>query len=219
MTNDPREFISGAAAIGLGFGVMENLGYLASNTGEQIGHVQLGAIRGIVSAPGHLAYAFIQAVGIWSVARRGAPIGIGIGIGAFALAVALHGTFDAAVMAWPDPTDETYGGFGAMGLGGVGLVIIMVTLAETVLTLYGLGMFLQWSQEATAHDPGAESSLDPVWPIIASLLAAVAAGLIVAPGVIAACSSTATALIYAPILVAAAGSMAMWSMAIRRLAD
>ena len=217
VTKDPREFIAGVAAIGIGFGLIENLGYLSSNNGVKFGHVQLGAIRGVVSAPGHLGFAFISAYGLWSVARRGAPFYVAIST--YLAAVLLHGTFEVTAMSSPDPSQPNLGGMNPFVFGGLGLAFTLTTVTITIATLHVLGKFLEWASETEGHDQRATAGLVPVWSTLSALLAAAAIGFAAMPLLVAAVASTNTALIYTPVLIGAAGSTALWSMAIGQLSE
>lgn len=217
ISDDAREFVAGAAAIGLGFGVMENLFYLSGNKGGEMGHVELGLIRGIVSAPGHLASAFLSGYGIWAVARRKAPVTVALAT--FALAVLLHGAFDAAVMAWPSPKVADFNGHGLPALVGLGVLIVLTIVADAAVTLYMLGEFIGWSRRDATHDKRSGGPLEVRWVLTGRVLALLALGMLVAPLAVMGWSGSAQGVFYAPILTGAAGSLALWSLAIGHLAE
>lgn len=213
ITSDPREFVAGAAAIGLGFGVIENLFYLMGTTG----YLQLGALRGVLSAPAHLSFSFVSAFGLWSVARRGKPLVYALAF--FLLAAFLHGSFDVSVMAWPDPEKPISADFGVWKLVGIGLAIVAAILATTFATLLTMTEFLDWAADAPSHDPTAGHELGLAWRGFAKMLGRVAMALVVAPVLIGLGGKVSLGILYAPLLIGAAGSMALWSMAILQLTE
>jgi hypothetical protein len=211
LTHDPREFVAGAAAIGLGFGVVENLFYLMSSHA----YLELGALRGVLSAPAHLSFSFVSGYGLWSVARRGKPIIYALLF--FLLATFLHGAFDVAMMSWPDPEKPIPKDYGAWKLVGVGVTMFVAILSTTIATLLTMTAFLEWSEEAPKHDPKAGHELDQRWSRFAVTLSRLAGALLLVPGLIAFASQLSIGVLYAPMILGAAGSLALWSMAIFQL--
>jgi hypothetical protein len=213
LTSDPREFVAGAAAVGLGFGVIENLSYLMGAKG----YLQVGALRGVLSAPAHLAFSFVSAFGLWSVARRGKPLYYAPFF--FLLAALLHGSFDVSVMAWPDPDEPIPDDFAVWKLVGIGLAIVAAILATTLATLLTMTEFLDWAEDTPGHDPKAGHTLDLTWRQFAQTLGRVAIALVLAPVLIGLAGKVSVSVLYAPLLIGAAGSLALWSMAISQLAE
>jgi hypothetical protein len=211
LTADPREFVAGAAAIGLGFGVIENLFYLMGSSA----YLELGALRGVLSAPAHLSFAFVSGYGLWSVARRGKPIVYALLF--FLLATFLHGAFDVAMMSWPNPDKPIPKDYGAWKLAGVGVTIFAAILSTTVATLLTMTEFLDWADKAPKHDPNVSHDLGHHWSGFAATLSRVAGALVLAPGLIAFTSQFSIGVLYAPLVLGAAGSLALWSMAIFEL--
>jgi hypothetical protein len=217
ISDDAREFVVGAAAVGLGFGVMENLLYLSGNNRATMGHLELGVVRGIVSAPTHLACALLSAYGIWAVASRRQSLGLAVLT--YLLAILLHGSFDAGVMAWPSPLKPDFEGQGVLALVGLGALIMASIVASAVVSLYVIGEFLGWAQADATHDPASAAPLESHWQVAGRALAAAAIALLVAPLAIAGLGTVQMGVFYAPVLAGAAGSMALWSLAISQLAQ
>lgn len=212
LTHDPREFISGAAAIGLGFGVIENLLYISGTPH----YLELGALRGVLSAPAHLSFAFLSAYGLWSVARRGKPFWMAPLF--FLFAVLLHGFFDVALMDWPDPRKAIPATYAAWRLAGVGAAIVLAILMTTVSTLLTFTEFLVWADEQRPHDE-VSTGLAAGWRALAQSFLRIAGILVFAPFVLGFAGNSAIGVLYAPTLIGAAGSLALWSMAITQLAE
>lgn len=212
LTSDPREFIAGAAAIGLGFGVIENLFYLSGSTS----YLTLGALRGVLSAPAHLSFSFLSAYGLWSAARRGKSIGFAAMF--FLLAALLHGAFDVGAMSWPDLDKGLPKSFGAWRLAGVGVVLVVSIVATTVSTLLVFTEFLSFADDQASHDPREETSLGANWGAFAATLRRIAALLVCAPFLLGFAAKASIGVIYAPLLIGAAASLALWSIAIAELA-
>ena len=211
ITDDPREFIAGAAAIGLGFGVIENLLYLAGSHS----YLEIGALRGVLSAPAHLSFSLLSAYGLWSAMRRGQSFLFALFF--FLTAVALHGYFDVGLMAWPDP-GKGVPLFFSWRLGVIGLAIISAIILTTIATLFVLSEFLDWTEEESAHDPHADSTLGYYWTPFAESLKRVAAFFVISPVLLGVAVKASTGFIYGPLLLGAAASLALWSLAIRQLA-
>lgn len=217
ISDDAREFVVGAAAVGLGFGVMENLLYLSGNNRAVMGHLELGVVRGIVSAPTHFACALLSAYGIWGAARRRQSLGLALLT--YLLAILLHGSFDAGVMAWPSPLKPDFEGQGVLTLVGLGTLIMASIVASAVVSLYVIGEFLGWAEADATHDPASAGPLETHWEIAGRALAAAAVVLAASPLAIAGLGTVQMGVFYAPVLVGAAGSMALWSLAIWQLAQ
>jgi hypothetical protein len=102
-----------AAWAGLGFALVENVGYLAA-AGSKGEYVGMFVARSLFSVPLHASAAAIM--GYYAARRRFDGIGPGIG-GGLALAVALHGTFDFAAF--------RAGALGEDGSGAAGLFALL----------------------------------------------------------------------------------------------
>lgn len=213
LTSDPREFVAGAAAIGLGFGVIENLFYLSGAAS----YLTLGALRGVLSAPAHLSFTFLSAYGLWSIARRGKSLFFAAGF--FLLAVLLHGAFDVSVMSWPDIDKTMPKDVSALRLAGVGFAIFATIITTTVATLLIFSEFLAWADDVSSHDQRVETQLSPHWRALALTLRRLALALIFTPVAAAFMAKVSTGVLYAPLLIGAAGSLALRSVAIFQLAD
>ena len=112
-----------AAWAGLGFALVENVGYLAAaGKGEYVG---MFVMRALLSVPSHAATAAIM--GYFVARRRFDGVGPGMA-GGLTLAVALHGTFDFAAFRAAALSDD---GTGAAGL--FVLVVLGVVAVEVVL--------------------------------------------------------------------------------------
>lgn len=112
-----------AAWAGLGFALVENIGYLAAaGKGEYAG---MFVMRALLSVPSHAATAAIM--GYYAARRRFDNEGPGIA-GGLALAVALHGTFDFAAFRAAALSDDVSGAAGLFVL-----VVLAVVITEFVL--------------------------------------------------------------------------------------
>ncbi len=93
-----RDGVIGAAAVGLGFGLIENVFY-ALNRDNGAG--ASASVRILVSAPSHMldglvfGYAFVRGMGLGAGLRRWLWIGAGL-----AIVMVLHGFFDWPVFFW-----------------------------------------------------------------------------------------------------------------------
>lgn len=212
ITDDPREFIVGAAGIGLGFGIIENLMYLAGT--DQ--YLALGALRGVMSAPAHLSFSMLTAYGLWSASQRGKSLGFALFF--FLLAVGLHGFFDVTLMAWPETT-SALAAFLSWKMLAIGLGIIAAVILTAIATLLVLTEFIDWSEHQASHDLGAASSIGTNWAKFSQALCYVAGAGALAPLGMALGVSAATAVAYTPMLLGSAASLALWSMAIWQLAN
>lgn len=130
-----------AAHAGLGFALVENVGYLfASPDLEAYWSTFLS--RAVLAVPGHAIWAGMM--GYWAARHRFDEHGPGIW-GGFALAVILHGAYDAALIAIPKVPDIV--------AAGLALVPVMVILG-------GFLLLRHWAREALDHDNRAEAWSD-----------------------------------------------------------
>lgn len=79
--------------VGLGFALVENVGYLfgAESLG---GFVGIFVVRAIIAVPGHAIYAGFM--GYWAARKRFDGVGPGL-LGGLGIAIVLHGVYDAAL--------------------------------------------------------------------------------------------------------------------------
>jgi RsiW-degrading membrane proteinase PrsW (M82 family) len=205
MTHEIGEFVAGAAAVGLGFGVIENLLYLTGAKDVLI----VGALRGVLSAPAHFGFAMVSAWGLWRWLRMGEPAVVALA--ALAVAILLHGAYDAGLMFWPSPDEWASHAMGAPLRAGIGLAIVGSILAITVATLLALSDFLQLSESRPSR------RWDEAWMAFGAILLPLGALIALSAfGVVAVMSWPGLA--FAPMLIGAGGSLALWGTAIRQIA-
>ena len=158
ITGDPREFFIGVVAIGLGFGVVENLLYLrASNT-----PLLVGALRGMMTAPAHLSFALLSGLGVWRWRREGAPLSVMTGM--FLLAILAHGAYDFAAMAWPNPGQWATSALSPVTLAGLGALLVLAVAAQGLATFTTIDAFLWRIDETPPHDrAAARAPFSPLW--------------------------------------------------------
>ena len=211
MTKDPREFAVGVAAIGLGFGMIENLMYISG--AKQ--YFVTGAVRGILSAPAHLAFAFVTGTGLWAWRRGGAPIYVALG--GYVLAMLLHGSFNFTLMSYPDAEKWAAGSTFDLRIFGVAAFMVMVMCANTVLTVLALSQFIAWCEDFPPHDPSMRTLHSDVWEHAGTALLAVI-GVIGMGLVFLFVRDPSKAWGMLPVLVGAAVSLGIWSVGIPQVA-
>jgi RsiW-degrading membrane proteinase PrsW (M82 family) len=81
-----------ATRAGLGFALVENIGYLMNEQGA--GFIGVFVLRAVLAVPGHAIYAGFM--GYWAARKRFDNTGPGL-LGGLAIAVALHGAYDGAL--------------------------------------------------------------------------------------------------------------------------
>jgi RsiW-degrading membrane proteinase PrsW (M82 family) len=109
-----------AAHAGLGFALVENVGYLFNATSiEQWWHVFVA--RAVLAVPGHAIFAAV--IGYYAARRRFDRTGPGA-LGGLALAWAMHGVYDTALLAMPIATDREWLGLSA-ALAGIAVMVIV----------------------------------------------------------------------------------------------
>jgi RsiW-degrading membrane proteinase PrsW (M82 family) len=82
-----------AARAGLGFALVENIGYLLMEK-TLTGQIEVWMLRAVLAVPGHAIWTGI--IGALAAQRRFDRRGLGV-VGGYLLAVAFHGTYDASV--------------------------------------------------------------------------------------------------------------------------
>jgi hypothetical protein len=165
ITSDPREFFIGVVAIGLGFGIIENLLYLrTSNT-----PLLVGALRGVMTAPAHLSFALLSGLGVWRWRRERAPMSVLAGM--FLLAIMAHGAYDFAAMAWPNPREWPTSALSPITLVGLGALLVLATAAQGLAAFTTIDSFLWRIDETPSHDrTAARAPLSPVWTVFGRTL-------------------------------------------------
>nr|HEX4314961.1 PrsW family intramembrane metalloprotease [Kofleriaceae bacterium] len=82
-----------AARAGLGFALVENIGYLLMQP-TLTGQIEVWMLRAVLAVPGHAIWTGV--IGALAAQRRFDKKGLGV-LGGYLLAVAFHGTYDASV--------------------------------------------------------------------------------------------------------------------------
>jgi RsiW-degrading membrane proteinase PrsW (M82 family) len=82
-----------ATRAGLGFALVENVGYLLDTHGSG-DFLWVFVLRAVLAVPGHAIYAGFM--GYWAARQRFDRVGPGL-VGGLVIAVALHGTYDGAL--------------------------------------------------------------------------------------------------------------------------
>jgi RsiW-degrading membrane proteinase PrsW (M82 family) len=214
ITRDPREFLMGVVAVGLGFGTVENLLYLQKSNAP----LMLGALRGILTAPAHLSFALLSGLGVWRYRREGASFAFFALM--FALAILSHGVYDFAAMAWPDPEKWSASALPSLVLLGLGVLTVAAVAAQALGSLIVVDAFLWRIEEAPPHDPGAAARqpLSRGWDAFGWALAL--AGVLLGVGALSATLFARSAVLpYLPIALAAAVSAGVWGFGVAQLAN
>lgn len=215
LTRDPREFLMGATALGLGFGVIENVNYLLISDKA----VALGALRGVLTAPIHMGLSILGAVGVWR--WRDAGGSITDALACFAAAVLLHATYNATQMYWArsvvSPQLVELSGAGSLL---VALLVVAIIAFGTLVTLRCIDMFRNWSAQADHHDRDhhatqALRSGPTLLDALPSALVALAA-LCALTGLFFQFSDDPRVSVDAPVMFGVALSLLLWSRAIRK---
>lgn len=82
-----------ATRAGLGFALVENVGYLMGAESPS-GFIGIFVMRAVLAVPGHAIYAGFM--GYWAARKRFDGVGPGL-LGGLGIAIFLHGTYDAAL--------------------------------------------------------------------------------------------------------------------------
>jgi RsiW-degrading membrane proteinase PrsW (M82 family) len=83
-----------ATRAGLGFALVENIGYLLSQKTAG-GALGIWVLRAVLAVPGHAVFAGFM--GYWAARRKFDRVGPGL-LGGLVIAIALHGSYDGALM-------------------------------------------------------------------------------------------------------------------------
>lgn len=125
---NPADGLLIGIAVGMGFAVLETLGYgfviLLASGGDLTEAEGLLLLRGILSPAGHAAWTGLAAAALWwAHGQRWRPRGLAAVIGTFLLVVVLHTLWDAAGV-W----------YGYLIIGFVSLALLLRHTHRTVLT-------------------------------------------------------------------------------------
>jgi RsiW-degrading membrane proteinase PrsW (M82 family) len=128
-----------AARAGLGFALVENVGYLAGSE-TMVGFVGVFVLRAALAVPGHAIYAGFM--GYWAARRRFDNHGPGL-LGGLLIAILLHGTYDAALFL-----------IGVLSQAGtiVSLLILPLIAVPFVVVVFGYRRLMKHGEEAIALD-------------------------------------------------------------------
>jgi len=134
--------------VGLGFALVENIGYLAG--AESIsGFVGIFVLRAVIAVPGHAIYAGFM--GYWAARRRFDQKGPGL-LGGLVIAILLHGSYDAALF--------LCGVFGKRG-GAEALLILPLLVVPFLVVGLGYRRLKQHAVEALYLDDLAHAEVRP----------------------------------------------------------
>ena len=126
-----------ATRAGLGFALVENVGYLmgAETTSGFIG---IFVVRAILAVPGHAIYAGYM--GYWAARKKFDDVGPGL-LGGLAIAILLHGAYDAALFL-----------VAALPKGPLQLLILPLVLVPVVVVIAGYRRLAAHAREALRLD-------------------------------------------------------------------
>lgn len=215
LTRDPREFLVGAAAIGLGFGVFENIEYF---TGAR-NAVAIGALRGVLTAPIHMGLALISAAGVWR--WRDAGGSIFDMLACVALSVLLHASYNSVVTLWRLAiTDSAPLGAGPVLQWLLAVLCVALIAGATMIALIAIDLFRRWCADAPSHDllhrHGLAHGRAAPWLAHTPVLVRGAAIMLTLSGAACALSPSGILVTHAPTLIGVGLSLELWSRAIRR---
>lgn len=115
-----------ASRAGLGFALVENVGYLLGQTSPS-GQLYMWVARALLAIPGHAMWTGM--IGYCAARRRFDGKGLGL-IGGYLLAVAFHGAYDAAVFYQAPLRYEGHAGAAAL--------MLLIPIALTVVAFFVL---------------------------------------------------------------------------------
>lgn len=126
---NPADGLLIGVAVGMGFAVLETLGYgfvtLLVTDGNLADAEGLLLLRGVLSPAGHAAWTGLAAAALWwAHTRRYRPGALAVAVATFLLVVLLHALWDA-----------TNSWYGYLGIGFVSLTLLLHQTHRNVLTI------------------------------------------------------------------------------------
>jgi RsiW-degrading membrane proteinase PrsW (M82 family) len=131
------------ARAGLGFALVENVGYLLGSDGGLAGYFAMFVGRAVLAVPGHAIWAGIM--GYFAAIRRFDRRGPGL-VGGYLIAFAMHGVYDAALFSAPLVAESS--------LSDLSLLLMAVPVLIIVCGALVLRQLVRW---AIAEDDRAEA--------------------------------------------------------------
>lgn len=131
------------ARAGLGFALVENVGYLLGSDGGLAGYFAMFVGRAVLAVPGHAIWAGIM--GYFAAIRRFDGRGPGL-IGGFLIAFAMHGVYDAALFCAPLVSES--------GMTELSLALMAIPVLIIVCGALVVRQLVRW---AIAEDDRAEA--------------------------------------------------------------
>lgn len=126
-----------ATRAGLGFALVENVGYLMGAESTS-GFIGIFVVRAILAVPGHAIYAGYM--GYWAARKRFDNVGPGL-LGGLAIAILLHGAYDAALFL-----------VATLPKGPLQLLILPLVLVPVVVVIAGYRRLAAHAREALRLD-------------------------------------------------------------------
>lgn len=126
-----------ATRAGLGFALVENVGYLMGAESTS-GFIGIFVVRAILAVPGHAIYAGYM--GYWAARKKFDDVGPGL-LGGLAIAILLHGAYDAALFL-----------VAALPKGPLQLLILPLVLVPVVVVIAGYRRLAAHAREALRLD-------------------------------------------------------------------
>jgi RsiW-degrading membrane proteinase PrsW (M82 family) len=126
-----------ATRAGLGFALVENIGYLMGAE-SMSGFAGIFVMRAVLAVPGHAIYAGYM--GYWAARKKFDNAGPGL-IGGLVIAILLHGTYDAALFVTA-----------ALPKGPLQLLILPLVLVPVVVVIAGYRRLAAHAREALRLD-------------------------------------------------------------------
>jgi RsiW-degrading membrane proteinase PrsW (M82 family) len=131
------------ARAGLGFALVENVGYLLGAEGGLAGYFAMFVGRAVLAVPGHAIWAGIM--GYFAAIKRFDGRGPGL-VGGYLIAFAMHGAYDAALFCAPVA--------GEAGLTGVSIGLMAIPVLVIICGAIVVRQMVRW---AIAEDDRAEA--------------------------------------------------------------
>jgi protease PrsW len=126
-----------ATRAGLGFALVENVGYLMGAESLS-GFVGIFVLRAVLAVPGHAIYAGFM--GYWAARKKFDGVGPGL-LGGLGIAIFLHGAYDAALFLCA-----------ALPKGPAQLLVLVLIIVPFVVVVQGYRRLKQHSEEALRLD-------------------------------------------------------------------